>query len=75
MIWDQGTDIFVANKSHNVFAVSRELGWLAREERARRLYEQQLEVRKRRLQEQREKEEKRRTALKRREELKKQLGM
>ncbi|XP_041710592.2 ensconsin isoform X2 [Coregonus clupeaformis] len=53
--------------------VSRELSWLAREERARRLYEQRLEERKRRLQEQREKEEKRRTALERREELKKQL--
>ncbi|XP_029568766.1 ensconsin isoform X2 [Salmo trutta] len=60
-------------EEHENQLVSRELGWLAREERARRLYEQQLEVRKRRLQEQREKEEKRRTALKRREELKKQL--
>ncbi|XP_024286236.2 ensconsin isoform X3 [Oncorhynchus tshawytscha] len=60
-------------EEHENQLVSRELGWLAREERARRLYEQQLEVRKRRLQEQREKEEKRRTALERREELKKQL--
>ncbi|XP_071238512.1 ensconsin-like isoform X2 [Salvelinus alpinus] len=60
-------------EEHENQLVSRELGWLARVERARRLYEQQLEVRKRRLQEQREKEEKRRTALERREELKKQL--
>ncbi|XP_055719692.1 MAP7 domain-containing protein 2 isoform X5 [Salvelinus fontinalis] len=60
-------------EEHEKQLVSRELGWLAREERARRLYEQQLEERKRRLQEQREKEEKRRTALERREEHKKQL--
>ncbi|XP_035599424.1 MAP7 domain-containing protein 2 isoform X2 [Oncorhynchus keta] len=60
-------------EEHEKQLVSRELGWLAREERARRLYEQQLEERKRRLQEQREKEEKRRTALERREEHQKQL--
>ncbi|XP_070299548.1 ensconsin isoform X5 [Salvelinus sp. IW2-2015] len=60
-------------EEHEKQLVSRELGWLAREERARRLYEQQLEERKRRLQEQREKEEKRRTALERREQHKKQL--
>uniref|UniRef100_A0A4W5LM31 Uncharacterized protein n=1 Tax=Hucho hucho TaxID=62062 RepID=A0A4W5LM31_9TELE len=60
-------------EEHENQLVSRELGWLAREERSRRLYEQQLEERKRRLQKQREKEEKRRTALERREELKKQL--
>ncbi|XP_041703027.1 ensconsin-like [Coregonus clupeaformis] len=60
-------------EEHEKQLVSRELGWLAREERARRLYEQQLEERKRKLQEQREKEEKRRTALERREEHKKQL--
>ncbi|XP_038865060.1 ensconsin-like [Salvelinus namaycush] len=62
-------------EEHEKQLVSRELGWLAREERARRLYKQQLEERKRRLQEQREKEEKRRTALERREEHKKQLGL
>ncbi|XP_010876799.1 MAP7 domain-containing protein 1 isoform X6 [Esox lucius] len=60
-------------EEHEKQLVSRELGWLAREERARRLYEQKLEERKRRLQEQREKEEKRRTALQRREEQIKQL--
>ncbi|KAJ7990819.1 hypothetical protein DPEC_G00290870 [Dallia pectoralis] len=60
-------------EEHEKQLVSRELGWLAREERARRLYEQKLEGRKRRLQEQREMEEKRRTALVRREELKQQL--
>ncbi|XP_031684453.1 MAP7 domain-containing protein 2 isoform X2 [Oncorhynchus kisutch] len=60
-------------EEHEKQLVSKELGWLAREERARRLYEQQLEERKRRLQEQREKEEKRRTALERREEHQKQL--
>ncbi|KAM9570012.1 uncharacterized protein ACWYII_040448 isoform 8-T8 [Salvelinus alpinus] len=50
-------------EEHENQLVSRELGRLAREERARRLHEQHLEERKRRLQEQREKEEKRRTAV------------
>ncbi|KAL0969780.1 hypothetical protein UPYG_G00232190 [Umbra pygmaea] len=60
-------------EEHEKQLVSKELSWLAREERARRLYEQNLGEKKRRLQEQREKEEKRRTALERREEQRKQL--
>ncbi|XP_062326131.1 ensconsin isoform X2 [Osmerus eperlanus] len=43
--------------------VSRELGWLEREERARRYHEKQLEERRKRLLEQRQKEEKRRHAV------------
>ncbi|KAG5265772.1 hypothetical protein AALO_G00246220 [Alosa alosa] len=42
---------------------SREQGWLAREERAKRHYEKHLEERRRRLEEQRVKEERRRTAV------------
>ncbi|KAL6477421.1 hypothetical protein MHYP_G00132560 [Metynnis hypsauchen] len=51
---------------------SRERGWLAREERARRYYEKHLEERRRKLEEQRQKEERRRMAVeeKRRQRLK-----
>ncbi|XP_076835048.1 uncharacterized protein map7a isoform X2 [Brachyhypopomus gauderio] len=42
---------------------SRERGWLAREERARRCYEQHLEDRRRKLEEQRQREERRRAAV------------
>lgn len=43
--------------------MSRELGWLEREERARRYHEKQLEERRKKLLEQRQKEEKRRHAV------------
>ncbi|XP_046710928.1 ensconsin isoform X4 [Silurus meridionalis] len=51
---------------------SRERGWLAREERARRFYEKHLEERRKRLEEQRQREERRRNAVeeKRRQRLK-----
>ncbi|XP_072545169.1 uncharacterized protein map7a isoform X4 [Salminus brasiliensis] len=42
---------------------SRERGWLAREERARRFYEKHLEERRKKLEEQRQREEKRRMAV------------
>ncbi|XP_053365228.1 ensconsin isoform X4 [Clarias gariepinus] len=42
---------------------SREHGWLAREERARRFYEKHLEERRKKLEEQRQREEKRRNAV------------
>ncbi|XP_053093302.1 MAP7 domain-containing protein 2 isoform X3 [Pangasianodon hypophthalmus] len=51
---------------------SRERGWLAREERARRFYEKHLEERRKKLEEQRQREERRRNAVeeKRRQRLK-----
>ncbi|KAK3562743.1 hypothetical protein QTP86_006522, partial [Hemibagrus guttatus] len=51
---------------------SREHGWLAREERARRFYEKHLEERRKKLEEQRQREERRRNAVeeKRRQRLK-----
>ncbi|XP_060736518.1 ensconsin isoform X2 [Tachysurus vachellii] len=42
---------------------SRERGWLAREERARRFFEKHLEERRKKLEEQRQREEKRRNAV------------
>ncbi|KAK1793176.1 hypothetical protein P4O66_011581, partial [Electrophorus voltai] len=53
-------------------AASRERGWLAREERARRCYEQHLEERRKKLEEHRQREERRRMAVenKRRQRLK-----
>lgn len=51
---------------------SREHGWLAREERARRFYEKHLEERRKKLEEQKQREERRRNAVeeKRRQRLK-----
>lgn len=44
-------------------SASRERGWLAREEKARRFYEKHLEERRKKLEEQRQREERRRNAV------------